>query len=51
MRTILVLLGASILMDPPVTRNITGTMLKVMRESFHCTARATMNAEKNIERA
>lgn len=34
-----------------VTTNITGTMLKVMRESFHCTVRATMNAEQNVERA
>ena len=38
-------------MHAAVTINMRGTMPKVMRDSFHCTARATMNAEKNMERA
>jgi len=37
-------------MQPPVTTNITGTMVRVMSESFHCTAKATMNAEPKVER-
>jgi hypothetical protein len=37
-------------MHAPVTKIIAGTMVIVIKASFHCTASATMNEEKKSDR-